>query len=238
MHRDHRVVSTKSFKSCIDKINSLIAWIQRNRKIAPSGAIVKANFGSGTVVADGWINIDGGTFALFAGWPTPLLKVIYRFSECRKWLDEDHYIRQLRQHSYIHHDLEYGFPLANESVDYLYSSHVMEHFYPDTALFLFRDAYRVLKKGGRFRVCVPDLDHAFDLFHRGQKEAALDYFFAQRRNPLSQHRYMYDFELISKYLLEAGFSSIERCSHGQGSVPDAEILDCRPEETLYVEALK
>ncbi len=225
-------------KSSVDKINLLIAWMQRHRRIMPSGEVVKVNFGSGTIVADGWINIDGGTFALFAGWPTAVLKTIYRFSECRQWQDEESYIRPLRSNFFIHHNLEYGFPLRDESVDYLYSSHIMEHFDPGTAAFLFRDAHRVLKKGGRFRVCVPDLKHAFDLYSAGRREAALEYFFAAKRSSLSQHRYMYDFELLSRVLAEAGFSNVERCSYQQGRVPDVQILDCRADETLYVEAVK
>ena len=225
-------------KSFVDKVNSLIAWTKRHRRIAPSGEIVKANFGSGITVADGWINIDGGTFALFAGWPSAALRVIYRLSECRNWENEEDYICRLRLNSFIHHNLEYGFPFTNDSVDYLYSSHVMEHFYPVTAAFLFRDAHRVLKKGGRFRVCVPDLKHAVDLYSCGKKEAALEYFFAMRRNPLSQHRYMYDFELLSKYLVEAGFIDVKRCSFKRGQVPDVEVLDCREDETLFVEAVK
>jgi len=225
-------------KSCIDKINLLIAWMQRHRRITPSSEAVKVNFGSGTIVADGWINVDGGTFALFAGWPTMALRTIYRFSECRQWEDEELYVRRLRSNAFIHHNLEYGFPFVDGSVDYLYSSHVMEHFYPDTAAFLFRDAHRVLRKGGRIRICVPDLKHAFELYSLGQREASLEYFFAASRNPLSRHRYMYDFELLSRYLAEAGFSDVKLCSYKQGRVPDIEILDCRADETLYVEAIK
>ncbi len=192
-------------KSYVDKINLLIAWMQRHRRIASSSDVVKVNFGSGPAVADGWINIDGGTFALFAGWPTVALKTIYRFSECRNWQDQESYIRMLRLNSFVHHNLEYGFPFADQSVDVLYCSHILEHFYPHTAAFLLRDAHRVLKRGGRFRVCVPDLKHAFDLYSTGQKEAALNYFFTRHRSSFAQHRYMYDFELISKSLAEAGF---------------------------------
>jgi hypothetical protein len=49
---------------------------------------------------------------------------------------------------------------------------------------------------------------------------------------------MYDFELLSRVLAEAGFSNVERCSYQQGRVPDVQILDCRADETLYVEAVK
>jgi len=36
----------------------------------------------------------------------------------------------------------------------------------------------------------------------------------------------------------AGFVNITRCTFRKGHVPDVEVLDNRPHETLYVEAQK
>ena len=51
-----------------------------------------------------------------------------------------------------------GFPFADEYFDVVYSSHVLEHFTPDQALFLLKEAWRVLKPQGILRISVPDLE--------------------------------------------------------------------------------
>jgi len=56
----------------------------------------------------------------------------------------------------ICHDLRNGIPFPSDSVDRIYTSHMLEHIsYRDLLVFL-DECYRVLKKGGSFSVCVPD----------------------------------------------------------------------------------
>jgi len=223
----------------IDQGNSLITWTKKSRRVHLNGGVVKVNAGSSLSVTDGWVNVDGSPHVLFAGWPQPVLKLLYRVSDARNWCGEpSHYLRQLKSHSFVHHNLQYGLPFPSESVDYVYSSHVLEHFYLDVAEHVLRDVHRVLKIGGRCRVCVPDLQHAYGLYAQGQKEKALSYFFEQRRGEFNRHQYMYDFDLLAALLGKVGFRSIERCAYRQGLVPDLDRLDNRPEETLYVECVK
>jgi SAM-dependent methyltransferase len=225
---------------CIYRLNSFAAWTKkRSRRVFPAAAVVKVNLGSSLAVADGWVNVDGSPHIMFATLPKPLLKLMYRFSDARNWCgDESFYITQLKTHHFVHHNLEYGLPFADDSVDYLYSSHVLEHFYVDTAEFILRDAHRVIRKGGRIRICVPDLQHAFKLYAQGNKEQALSYFFEPRRGSFNRHRYMYDFDLLASLLKKVGFPAIEQFAYRQGLVPDLDRLDNRPDETLYVEAMK
>ena len=58
----------------------------------------------------------------------------------------------------IAYDLSKGIPLENDSVDFVYSSHMLEHLPKIEAEKLLREAYRVLKKGGIIRIAVPDLE--------------------------------------------------------------------------------
>jgi predicted SAM-dependent methyltransferase len=51
-----------------------------------------------------------------------------------------------------------GLPYANDSFDVVYCSHVLEHFTKDNSLFLIKESLRILKKGGIFRLVVPDLE--------------------------------------------------------------------------------
>jgi len=224
----------------IDQLNSLVTWTRKSRRIVPRANVTKVNLGSSLAVTDGWINVDGTPHVLFAGMPKPILRLLYRISDAKNWCgEEDHYITQLKKHRFVHHKLEYGLPFPDGSVDYLYSSHVLEHFYPDIAEQILRDAYRVLKAGSRIRICVPDLHHAFELYAQGSKDQALNYFFASSKaGSFHKHRYMYDYELLCSLLRKVGFTSVEKCAFQKGLVPDIGSLDNRPDETLYVEAVK
>ncbi len=51
-----------------------------------------------------------------------------------------------------------GFPFQDNFFDAVYSSHVLEHFTPNEALFLIKESIRVLKPGGILRIVVPDLE--------------------------------------------------------------------------------
>lgn len=56
----------------------------------------------------------------------------------------------------ISYDLRKGFPLPNESVDRIYTSHMLEHISYKELVGFIDECYRVLKKGGELSVCVPN----------------------------------------------------------------------------------
>lgn len=56
------------------------------------------------------------------------------------------------------YDLTKGIPLADESCDAVYHSHVLEHFDKQQGAWLVAECWRVLKPGGILRVVVPDLE--------------------------------------------------------------------------------
>lgn len=58
----------------------------------------------------------------------------------------------------IAYDLRKGIPFEDNSVDMVYSSHVMEHIDSEGADGFLGEQYRVLKKGGIVRVVLPDLE--------------------------------------------------------------------------------
>ena len=226
-------------KQFIEGGNKSVVFLKRNRKIKPKGGIVKLNLGCGLSVAPGWINIDASLNALFAEWPAPVLNFLYRQAGAQRWYSKEQYIDILKDHVFLHHDLEYGIPFVDESVDYIYTSHWLEHLFLDQAERLLRDAYRVLKTGGRIRICVPDLEFAVTAYLRGEKEKAVSYFFStSHAGRLGRHQYLYDYELLRGLLFEVGFGDAQRCSYREGKTPEIDQLDNRPDETLYVEATK
>ena len=225
---------------CLDLLNTFLIRMKRSQRIVPNVRPVKVNVGSYLIVQDGWINVEGTIHAFLAKKIKILARLMYRFSRVKEsFKSESDYISVLKRHHFIHHDLRFGLPFADNSIDYIYTSHTLEHFHPEVAQNLLREAYRTLRSGGRVRVCVPDLKHAIDLYTAGQKTKALEYFFqGASLTHFHRHRYMYDFELLHLALRNAGFTSIEQCEYRQGHVPDIEKLDNRPEETLFIEAIK
>jgi len=220
------------------KFVKLLTRLKRYQKIIPSTGTVKVNIGSDFTVAGGWINIDSSVYALISGFPDFIKRLVYQSSDSHLRLEEKEYLNILKNHTFVFHNVEYGLPFLSDSVHYIYSSHFLEHLYKDDAKKLLNEAYRVLKPGGKMRLCVPDLDYVLSLFQKGDSERALTFFFDDKKGYFYTHKYMYDFELLRALLNEVGFGHVIRCSYKTGEVPDIEMLDNKPDETLYVEATK
>lgn len=58
----------------------------------------------------------------------------------------------------IAYDLHNPLPYENESMDVVYSSHVLEHFSKSHVPEFLSECFRILKKGGILRIAVPDLE--------------------------------------------------------------------------------
>ena len=226
-------------KRSVEALTLLLGWVYRRRCIQPPAGLVRVNLGSSLRVAPGWINVDGSLSAFVARLPTPLLRLVYRLGSVREWYSQDAYINILRNNVFVFHNLNYGIPLPDESVDFVYSSHLLEHLYKENGACLVQECFRTLRKGGRIRIVVPDLEYAFSLYRQGEKERALDLFYLRSCSGLlGRHEYMYDFDLLAALLTKTGFAQVERCAYQQGSLLDLRLLDHMPEESLFVEAVK
>lgn len=201
---------------------------------------LRLNLGCGLAVTKGWLNIDGSPSALIAGMPTFVHRLMYRMTGANRYYSEETYCALLRDHRFLHHDLAYGLPLKEGVADHIYSSHFFEHLYRPDAIHLFKECLRVLKPGGLMRVSIPDLEFAVSLYAKGEKDRMLkSYFFVEDHAAhYSRHKYMYDFPMLEALLSEIGFRDIVRRSFQAGEMPDVNLLDNRPEDSLFVEARK
>jgi predicted SAM-dependent methyltransferase len=202
---------------------------------------VKVNLGSGLLVEPGWLNVDGSLNALVSTWPESVQSVLYRMSGSSRLVSREDYLAMLNEHRYIHHDLVTGIPFDDGSVDFVYSSHFLEHLTKADGDRLLAESYRVLRPGGTVRVAVPDLEIAVSMYGDGTTEEMLDHFFfngSEAAGSFARHKYLYDFALLRDRLAEHGFTDIERFACGEGRTPDIDKLDNRPEETLFVEGTK
>jgi SAM-dependent methyltransferase len=224
----------------LDKFLHTAALARRSQRVQPPPGTVKLNIGAGLEVAQGWINVDGTMHALAARMPESVLSSLYkRAKTVSRTMSRDEYVRRLRGHAFVFHNLQYGLPFESAIADFIFCSHVLEHFHRADAEKLLREMHRVLKPGGRVRIAVPDLARAVALYVRGAKAEALEYFFPDAgAGCYDQHRSMYDYGLMAALLEQIGFVDVVECSFREGTVPDLDKLDNRPEQTLFVEAVK
>src|SRR4051812_17644836 len=125
---------------------------------APSPATASAattakllHLGCGLTAPAEWINVDGSFNAWLAQHPllrkiVGVLHLVPRSQLNIEW-PKNLTIADLRKR----------LPFADNSFDAVFSSHVLEHLHRNEALALLKEAYRVLKPGGRCRSLVPDL---------------------------------------------------------------------------------
>ena len=221
----------------IDEAERLFGWLYKRQRIEPSAGPVKVNLGSGLYVAPGWINLDCSAKTLFARLPQFALRWAYPLATVKDKHSRDEFVTLLRDHRFVYHNLKYGIPLRDSSVDFIFSSHMLHHLYRDEALKLVREALRVLKPGGTMRIAVPDLELIMALYREGKREQALEYFFysSAPRSKLSRSCYQYDFTLLKALLDEAGVRNVRRCQFREGTVPDLDQLDRLVGESLFVE---
>lgn len=71
----------------------------------------------------------------------------------------------------IAHDLSETIPIENRSFDFVYHSHLLEHFTKDDAQLFLAECFRVLRPGGILRVVVPDLEQTVRLYLEALEQA-------------------------------------------------------------------
>jgi predicted SAM-dependent methyltransferase len=224
----------------VDQATRLGGWVKRNQRVKiPTNGQVKVNLGCGLQVAPGWVNIDGSLNALVANFPRWMHSLAYRLSGAKAFYAKDYYRDTLSKNVFIHHDLSYGIPLEDETADFVYSSHFLEHLERPVGKRLLEECLRVLKPGGVVRIAVPDLEYAWEMYKRGEKEKMIhDFFFAEEMTGFGRHRYAYDYDMLKTLLREMGFVEIRRCEFQDGKMPDLVFLDNRGDYTVFVEACR
>lgn len=177
--------------------------------------VKRLNWGCGSHVAEGWINTD---------------------RKDGRGID-------------LSCDIRDGLPIESNSIDYAVSIHALQEVaYPELVPTLC-ELRRVLRPGAPLRLVLPDLNKAIAAYQRGDR----DYFLIPDEEVTSlsskmivqllwygYSRTLFTPELIEELLLKAGFRAAIHCLFGQTASPFEAIveLDNRPDESLFVEAVK
>lgn len=146
----------------------------------------------------------------------------------------------------INYDLSTGLPAyADNSIDFIFSQHFVEHITRNEAFILFEDCYKKLKPGGVMRVVVPDLKECVRRYIKNDID-----FGEGGYSPLSRckmmndafyewgHKAMYDKDDLMEVLCDAGFSKIEFPDWGESTYKELSDMDTRLLSDLRVEVVK
>jgi len=209
------------------------------------------NVGCGMTPTKGWNNFDNSWSIRLAGKPivVSMLRVLGVLKPTQL-----KYIEFTKKSNIYWADASKHLPLADNSVDVLYSSHMLEHLDRQKAQSFLNEAKRVLKSGGIIRIVVPDLRLLIEDYIK-EKDAnkfitrlhmnmdmprslidKLKYLFVGDR----RHQWNYDTISLSNLLKISGFENPTVLEPGVTTILNPGALDLheRAEESLYMEATK
>lgn len=186
--------------------------------------LIKLNVGCGTNIRTGWINID-----------------------------KDADASSFKNIDFIRYNCAKHLPINNECIDVIYSSHFLEHLEPKEALNFCKESFRVLKKGGIFRIALPNTlrgisawfneDESylhplmngervmFQLQGKPNNIDFLNYMIYQ----CYEHKFIYNESKVIDILQSIGFNNIYESSFNNDYDIDNEL---RKKYSFYVEAIK
>lgn len=146
-------------------------------------------------------------------------------------------------------DLRNPLPYQDNTIDFIYSEHVIEHFTVKEGLALLKECYRVLKPGGIIRIATPDLNYTmfrYYFFWRNQSwYKQFGYQWIKTKAEMINicfrewgHQYLYNKEELKRRIQEAGFNKIYQVKHSRSNYTELKHLETRKESNLIIEAVK
>jgi len=151
-------------------------------------------------------------------------------------------------------DVSKKIPVRSNTVDILYSSHMLEHLDQKCASLFLQEAMRVLKPNGTIRIVVPDLERIINDYNRkNDADQLITSMHVCNPKPISiidkikailvgprHHQWMYDKQSLSKLLVKSGFVNPVHLNPGETTMHSVGLLNLseRSEESIYIEANK
>lgn len=134
------------------------------------------------------------------------------------------------------------------SVDLIYASHCLEHFYYAQTRDVLKEWQRVLRKGGVLRLSIPDFDKLVEIYrvHDQDPDVILPQLMGGQDNVYNFHYTALNIVNLSRLLRTAGFSRIELWQPGSGNLTTfddfstykKEVAGQLYEVSLNIEAIK
>jgi predicted SAM-dependent methyltransferase len=160
--------------------------------------------------------------------------------------NSDHNITKLD----LNIDLRRPLPFKDNSVDYIFHEHFMEHLTIEQSRTALKDYMRVLKKGGVMRIAMPDLETIVKEYYDKHwkrrpfiKRFGLE-FVETRAEMLNMHfrwwghMWLYDWEELQRRFKEVELKSYHRCELRKSKHKALRNLEIRDESYLIAEITK
>jgi len=122
-------------------------------------------------------------------------------------------------------------PFANESFEYVYSSHIIEHFSHREVKCVLAEWTRVLKKGGIFEIRCPDLRARAFLFFLNPSWQNVRNIYGGQDYAGNYHKCGFSYGLLKSLLESCGIKKVKRVIKGYKGIPF--LPDC-----LHVRGVK
>ena len=150
-------------------------------------------------------------------------------------------------------DLRKPLPFPENSVDFVYNEHFLEHLTADEGGGLIKNLMKILKPNGVLRIAMPDLEMSVKNYMNKNsltenkdflKKYCLD-FIKTNAEALNidfrwwGHQWLYDWEELERRLKEAGCIKIKKCKLNESEYPELRNLETRGEaSSLIAEVVK
>ena len=247
---------TKQAIQHIKKIPWVIASVRSVRRVlgvTPQMLDEKHHKKRAKFISDNYFSSTLNKRKLHIGCQTQLLK---------GWLNVD---IQPKSDEVMFMDATQSFPFADESFDYIYSEHMIEHISYSEGAYMIQECFRCLKKNGILRIATPDFDFLIGLAASQKSDVQSRYikYSVLRHMPQGTpenhvfvvnnffkdwgHKFIYDFNALSESLKKRGFEKVQQCSVGLSTDINLQSLehhgneigeDFNKLETMVLEARK
>ncbi len=213
--------------------------------------IKRVNIGCGQSPTAGYFNCDNSFTVWISRHP------ILAFSLDKVGILDDNrkrFISIAKNSGIVWIDATKPIPFPANSVDVLYSSHMVEHLDQHRVTMFLKKAHRVLSPNGIIRIVVPDLQKLVSQYiSDGDADKFIERTRLAQRKEMTvtekvkylaighrKHQWMYDGASMIRLLSSMGFNNVHIMPAGSTMIPDPGELNLyeRQDESIYVEACK
>lgn len=212
---------------------------------------IRINIGCGQTPTKNWVNYDNSWSVRLAKKPIVLsvFKALGLLST-----NQLKFIHFAKQNDIGWSNAADHIPHQDNTVEVIYSSHMIEHMEKEDVYNFLRESHRVLSKKGIIRISVPDIKLLVESYQKnGDADEFIDNTLLTNKSPRTfisklkylivgqrHHLWMYDGESLCKLLVSAGFESAEIMVAGSTKIPEPGDLNLceRKHESVFVEAIK
>lgn len=206
------------------------------------------NYGCGVYAPKEWLNYDTSPTLRIRKIPMvgPIISKLFHNVPFPSWV--------------MIGDIVKGLPIADNTADFIFCSHVIEHLSLEDAKLAIQNTFTHLKPGGVFRCLLPDIEilmQEYQLAKQNNNPDASHVFLQEsilgveqkphsfKRRLISalgnyHHLWMWDYAALSNEMSKAGFVNIRRCEKGDMNDPMFDLIEdpTRFHKALYIQATK